>query len=33
MKKKIITGLCVLSTICMLTGCQGATRSMAEILL
>ena len=28
MKKKIITGLCVLSTICMLTGCQGATRSM-----
>ena len=28
MKKKIITGLCVLSTICMLTGCQSATRSM-----
>ena len=28
MKKKIITGLCVLSTICMLTGCQSATRRM-----
>ena len=28
MKKKIITGLCVLSTICMLTGCQSATKSM-----
>ena len=28
MKKKIITGLCVLSTICMLTGCQGAAKSM-----
>ena len=28
MKKKIITGLCILSTICMLTGCQSATRSM-----
>ena len=28
MKKKIITGLCILSTICMLTGCQGATRNM-----
>ena len=28
MKKKIITGLCVLSTICMLTGCQSTTRSM-----
>ena len=28
MKKKIIIGLCVLSTICMLTGCQSATRSM-----
>lgn len=28
MKKKIITGLSILSTICMLTGCQGAVRSM-----
>ena len=28
MKKKIIIGLCVLSTICMLTSCQSATRSM-----
>ena len=28
MKKKIITVLCILSTICMLTGCQGTTRSM-----
>ena len=28
MKKKIIIGLCILSTICMLTGCQGATRNM-----
>ena len=28
MEKKIIIGLCALSTICMLTGCQSATRSM-----
>ena len=28
MKKKIIIGLCILSTICMLTGCQSATRNM-----
>ena len=28
MKKKIITALWIISTSCMLTGCQSATRSM-----
>ena len=28
MKKKVITVLCMLSIICMLTGCQGTTRNM-----